>query len=94
MLLGEHLVPVKPAADPCSRQMGTLGQAGVGEAQALPDSFRVQRATGQESPQRIYLTRDLDLDAWQLAQHVRGIRHLARVHVLARLQILPVHQRL
>jgi hypothetical protein len=45
-------------------------QAGLDGQQKLADNFLVAKATGSEAPQGIYVNRELDLDAWQLAQQV------------------------
>ncbi len=45
-------------------------QAGVEGRQLLPDEFRVARATGSETPQPVYVMRELDLDARQRADKV------------------------
>ena len=50
--------------------MTLVMQAGLDGQQKLADNFLVAKATGSEAPQGIYVNRELDLDAWQLAQRV------------------------
>ena len=45
-------------------------QAGLDGEQKLADNFLIARATGAEAPQAVYVNRELDLDAWQLAEKV------------------------
>lgn len=58
----------------CEEAGGTT-QAGVGGRQTLPESFKVVRTGYRDTPQSIYLNRDLLVEAWQL-QKVGPLRHV------------------